>query len=127
MTATALPNPNSGTDAVTLADGRHLLVYNHMVKGGPQPHRRERLNVALSPDGRRWAAALTLENEPDQEFSYPAVIQSSDGRVHTTYTWKRRRIRHVTLDPTALAGEEMPDGRWPEALSEPACRERRTT
>jgi predicted neuraminidase len=127
MRATVLPNPNSGTDAVTLGDGRHLLVYNHTVKGGPPPHRRERLNVALSPDGRRWAAALTLENEPDQEFSYPAVIQSSDGRVHITYTWKRRRVRHVTLDPTQLALEEMTEGRWPGALSEPVCRERRTT
>jgi predicted neuraminidase len=127
MAATALPNPNSGTDAVTLSDGRQLLVYNHTVKGGPHPRRRERLNVAVSPDGRRWAAALTLENEPDREFSYPAVIQASDGRVHVTYSWKRRRIRHVTLDPSALAGEEMPDGRWPATLSEPACRERRTT
>ena len=113
MTATALPNPNSGTDAVTLSDGRQLLVYNHTVKGGPRPRRRERLNVATSVDGREWKAALTLESEPDAEFSYPAVIQSADGLVHVTYTWKRRRIKHVTLDPSRLSERSMPDGRWP--------------
>ena len=58
MTLTALPNPNSGTDAVTLKDGRHLLVYNHAAKG------RSPLNVAVSVDGERWQAALTLESEP---------------------------------------------------------------
>jgi predicted neuraminidase len=119
MTATALPNPNSGTDAVTLSDGRQLLVYNHTVKGGPSPRRRERLNVATSADGREWKAALTLENEPEAEFSYPAVIQSSDGLVRVTYTWKRRRIKHVTLDPSKLAEQEMPDGQWPAELTPP--------
>lgn len=127
MSATALPNPNSGTDAVTLADGRQLLVYNHTVESGPHPRGRERLNVAVSPDGRRWAASLTLEDEPGQEFSYPAVIQCSDGRVHVTYTWKRLRIRHVTLEPSALPLEEMPEGRWTGQASLPPCGERRLT
>jgi predicted neuraminidase len=127
MSATALPNPNSGTDAVTLADGRQLLVYNHTVEGGPHPRGRERLNVAVSPDGRRWAASLTLEDEPGQEFSYPAVIQCSDGRVHVTYTWKRLGIRHVTLEPSALPLEEMPEGRWTGQASLPPCGERRMT
>src|SRR5690606_29707952 len=81
ITATHLPNPNSGTDALTLADGRHLLVYNHTLRRGPFPANRNELNVALSDDGRKWEPVLTLERE-DGEFSYPSVIQSRDGRIH---------------------------------------------
>lgn len=94
-----LPNPNSGTDAVTLDNGPHLLVYNHSEKregewGGP----RTPLNVAVSKDGKEWDNIITLEDEPG-EYSYPAVIQSGDGLIHITYTWKRKRIKHVVLDP----------------------------
>lgn len=95
MTLLDLPNPNSGTDAVTLHDGRSLLVYNHSAT------ERTPLNVALSPNGRRWTPVLTLENTPG-EFSYPAVIQTQDGLVHITYTWNRKRIRHVVLFPALL-------------------------
>jgi predicted neuraminidase len=108
-TLTALPNPSAGTDAVTLRDGRHLIVYNHTAKG------RSPLNVALSRDGKLWEAALVLESEPG-EYSYPAVIQSADGRVHVTYTWKRQRIKHVVIDPARLTGVAMADGTWPERV-----------
>lgn len=97
----ALPNPNSGIDAVTLADGRHLIVYNHTPRG------RSPLNVAISQDGTQWKAAAVLESEPG-EYSYPAVIQSRDGRVHITYTWKRERPRYVVLDLQQLEiGENL--------------------
>ena len=95
MTLTDLPNPNSGIDATTLADGRFVLVYNHTPKG------RSPLNVAVSSDGKKWERALVLESEPG-EYSYPAVIQSRDGLVHITYTWKRQRVKHVVVDPTKL-------------------------
>ena len=108
MALTVLPNPNSGTDAVTLKDGRFLLVYNHTAKG------RSPLNVAISIDGRVWQAALVLEDEPGKEFSYPAVIQASDGLVHITYTWKRQRVKHAVLDPAKLELRPITDGAWPK-------------
>jgi predicted neuraminidase len=107
MTLTSLPNPNSGLDAVTLRDGRQLLVYNHTPKG------RSPLNVAVSADGKKWQAAVVLENEPG-EYSYPAVIQTRDGRVHITYTWKRQRVKHAVLDPATFKLGEMPEGEWPK-------------
>ena len=92
---TSLPNPNSGIDAVTMADGRHALIYNDTPKG------RTPLNLTLSNDGVNWADKLILESEP-REYSYPAIIQSRDGELHVTYTWKRERIKHVVIDPIRL-------------------------
>ncbi len=91
---------------MTLRDGRHLLVYNHTAHG------RSPLNVAVSADGQNWQAALVLEDEPG-EYSYPAVIQTRDGRVQITYTWQRRKVRHVVVDPAALALRPLRDGAWP--------------
>ena len=92
LALTTLPNPNAGIDAVTLRDGRHVIVYNHTAEG------RSPLNLAVSPDGKSWTPALVLERDPG-EYSYPAVIQAADGKVHVTYTWKRERIKHVVIDP----------------------------
>ena len=104
LTATNLPNPNSGTDAVTLADGRQLLVYNHTGHRANEPKGdRFPLDVAISTDGIAWKHVLTLEREPVVSgYAYPAVIQTSDGRVHVTYTFARKSIKHVVLDPGAL-------------------------
>lgn len=94
--ATTLPNPNSGIDAVKLKDGRSLVVYNHSAT------ERHPVHVAVSPDGKAWKPPVAIEDTDGPQLSYPAVIQTSDGLVHITYTWKRQKIRHVVLDPSKL-------------------------
>jgi predicted neuraminidase/mannose-6-phosphate isomerase-like protein (cupin superfamily) len=109
LALTTLPNPSAGTDAVTLRDGRHAVVYNHTTSG------RTPLNLAVSKDGRTWEAALVLESVPG-EYSYPAIIQTADGMLHITYTWKREKVRHVVVDPARLTLVPMPDGTWPASV-----------
>ena len=116
-----LPNNNSGLDAVALKDGRFLLAYNHSTREQPGMGHKGRgiLNVALSRDGKEWAAALVLDylDKPGKQFSYPSVIQAADGRVHIVYTWHRERIKHVVLDPSALETVPMKDGVWPNGVT----------
>lgn len=110
MTLTEMPNPNSGTDAVTLQDGRQLLVYNH----NPNNKGRSPLNLAISKDGKEWLAAMVIEDEPGalNGFAYPAIIQTRDGLVHVTYTWRREKIKHVVVDPAKLVLKPMTDRAW---------------
>ena len=103
-----LPNNNSGLDAVTLKDGRHILIYNHLVKG------RYAIHAAISADGKDWMAAALLETaKPGSEFSYPAVIQTSDGLVHITYTWNRKQLKHVVIDPAKISEKAFEGEEWP--------------
>ncbi len=116
VSPSGLPNNNSGTDAVTLQDGRHLLVYNHVrphdsLKNGKGA--RTPLNVALSKDGKEWYASLILEDSPISQYSYPSVIQSSDGMVHIVYTWRRQKIKYVKIDPSKLELVKIKAGQWP--------------
>ncbi len=96
MRPTALPNPNSGIDGLVLKDGRGLLVFND------SDQHRSPISIALSADGREWHSALVLEAVSDGELSYPAVIQTRDGLVHISYTWKRQKVRHLVIDPSRL-------------------------
>ncbi|QNE40038.1 sialidase [Hymenobacter sp. NBH84] len=97
LSKTALLNPNSGTDAVTLRDGSQLIVYNPDVPGKDWFNGRGKLRVAQSADGQKWNDIAVLENGDKEEYSYPAIIQTRDGRVHITYTYDRKNIKHVVL------------------------------
>ncbi len=114
FTESQLPNNNSGIDGVTLKDGRHVLIYNHVITKKTWGDRNI-LNLAISDDGIKWEAAILLENDanPDTEYSYPAVIQTKDGMVHITYTWNRELIKHVVVDPSKLKTKPIIDGVWP--------------
>jgi alpha-L-rhamnosidase len=100
VTLTDVPNNQSGTDALTMHDGRHVLIYNDFetVKGtkkGP----RTPVSLALSDDGTHWQHWLTLEDSPISQYSYPAIIEGKDGTLHCLYTWRRQRMayKQVTL------------------------------
>jgi predicted neuraminidase len=119
LAKTTLPNNNSGTDAVTLKDGRHVLVYNHIKDpndGAKGP--RTPLNVSYSNDGKTWYAALVLEDSPISQYSYPSVIQSADGMLHIVYTWRREKIKYVKVDPSKLVGRKIEKGLWPYGISQ---------
>jgi len=120
MTASALPNNNSGTDAVTLKDDRQLIVYNHVKPDSSLPRgkgARTPLNVAISNDGKTWQAVLVLEDSPISQYSYPSVIQTSDGLVHIVYTWRREKVKHVVVDPSKLEGKDIINEQWPGGLN----------
>ncbi|TPG72528.1 sialidase [Hymenobacter nivis] len=97
LSKTTLLNPNSGTDAVTLRNGSFLIVYNPDVPGKDWFNGRSKLRVAASADGVAWHDVAVLENGTTEEFSYPAIIQTTDGLVHITYTYDRKNIKHVVL------------------------------
>ena len=94
---TGIPNPNSGIDAVSLANHGFLLVYNPLSSGKEWYNGRNILYIAYSPDGIDWNNVYALENEEEGEFSYPAIIQTSDKLVHVTYTANRKNIRYAVF------------------------------
>ncbi|HQR03265.1 MAG: exo-alpha-sialidase [Proteobacteria bacterium] len=96
--ATELPNPNAGIALLRLNDGRLLLAYNPSTSG------RSSLALALSVDaGNSWSAPRIVDQgEPQDEFSYPALLQDESGVIHLAYTWKRERIKHLRFYPDWL-------------------------
>ena len=103
VTLLDIPNNQSGTDAVTLQDGRHILIYNDFqTLPGTKKGVRTPLSIAISDDGTHWRHVLTLEDSPISQYSYPSIIQGRDGKLHAVYTWRRQRVAYKEIDPLKL-------------------------
>jgi len=90
--------PGSGIAMCRLDNGHLVLVYNNS-----PTHDRTPLNIVRSTDeGATWDDLRILEPNWG-EYSYPCVIQTSDGTIHVTYTFRRYAIKHVQLNEDWLA------------------------
>ncbi|MBI3494154.1 MAG: exo-alpha-sialidase [Acidobacteria bacterium] len=104
-----IPNPGSGAEAIALANGHWVLIYNDIEEG------RYSLAVSLSEDeGATWPFTRHLEMDPPSppaatagqarlsasaasagqarqgqqgEYHYPSIIQARDGTLHATYSY----------------------------------------
>jgi predicted neuraminidase len=93
VTATGLPNPGGGVEAIALASGDLAMIYNDK-ESSP----RDRLAVSISTDeGQTWRWTRHLENTPGERFDYPSIVQAHDGLLHATYSYNLKTIKHVTF------------------------------
>jgi predicted neuraminidase len=96
---TDIPNPGSSLEAISLQDGRWVMVYNDT------EHGRHRLAAALSDDeGKTWKPKRHIGKSDDRSksFAYPSLIQAKDGMLHLTYSYREpagATIRHCTFSP----------------------------
>ncbi|HEX9889485.1 MAG TPA: sialidase family protein [Nitriliruptorales bacterium] len=91
-TPTDMPNNNSRVALLKLDSGNLILAQNPTRSG------RTPLRLSLSEDGgQTWSAGVDVEAEDSEEFSYPYLLQTSDGLIHLGYTHRRESMRHVAF------------------------------
>ncbi len=91
------PNPDSSVVALRLPDGSLVAASNPLEQG------RHALALLRSLDGLRWQLWRSVEEGlPGDEFSYPS-LHLMGGKLHLSYTWQRRLIRHrsFVLEPAS--------------------------
>lgn len=92
----AIPNPGSGAEVISLSNSHWVLIYNDTEEG------RNSLAVAISTDeGQSWKWKRHLEYEPvgpeAGAFHYPSIIQSRDGSLHASYSYHLNK-KNLPLD-----------------------------
>lgn len=100
---TPLKNPDSGITMTRLVNGHLVLVYNDSQTS------RTPLSIVRSLDeGQTWEKPLHLESNPG-EYSYPCILQTADGKIHVSYTYRRYAIKHVELNEDWLVHFDRPN------------------
>lgn len=126
--ATALPNNNASVQAFRLRDGAIVMAFDnsHTDRSGAHPVAglRKPLSVALSRDGGvTWIEVRDVETgrpgygieeqRPKtpgrEEYSYPTILQTSDGLIHVAFTYRRQTIKEVTF-PESWIGQGGTEG-----------------
>ena len=98
---TEIPNPGSSLEVIVLQSGNWAMAFNDTERG------RHQIAVALSSDeGKTWPYKKYLDKaEPGQGgFAYPSIIQSKNGDIHATYSYKREEDK-ATIKHTVFAEE----------------------
>jgi len=111
---TNIPNEAS-VEICVLKDGKWAFFGNDINDG------RYQLSLYLSDDeGSSWKWKELIEYEPDHKgsFSYPCMIQTSDGLLNISYSYSmgdgKKSIKHVVIDPDKIAKKT-----WSEKLGFP--------
>ncbi len=112
-----LSNPGAGIDAVRLANGHWVMIYNDLRMG------RHRLAVSISEDeGATWPKTRHLENQIPGSFHYPCIIQGKNGTIHAAYTYSvpaGESMKHAAFDEDWIRqGDPIPVKEEPEKSDE---------
>ncbi len=102
---TDIPNTAS-VELLVLQDGKWAFAGNDIDNG------RHQFSLYLSDDeGKTWKWKVKLEDDPPGKagYSYPALIQTSDGLLHLSYSSHQSKdsksIRYRVIDPTKITGK----------------------
>ena len=100
---TQLPNPDAAIAVLGVRGGALedalIMVFNN------SPESRNRLSLGLSKDnGKSWVVLHDFEYDQStaERFSYPYMIQTTNGHYHLVYTWNRSHIKHVVFNNSWL-------------------------
>lgn len=101
---TNLPNPNAAITGISIDGGNRLLmVFND------HPEERDKLSLAVSGNqGESWETIHIFESwkkdweEKKQGYSYPSIMQASNGDFHLVYSWNVQKIRHIRFNQAWL-------------------------